>query len=467
MKKQHNIVTGAAPPNTAPPIPVHEVEASGTTVSESADAATEATVANGGGQRPALSEDLTELASQGTTEAAPTETVQTAEEAEVPSESASEEQAAPENASEMAVADEEAVPVADVPAETDVATESTSAEVVSASGTAEVANESGIDPVTGQTHGPIEFEANTDPIEPEEFDEADEQLTSAGDSGSSDEVELQKILAVPIVMERTPRILEALQRENKSQLQVGIDLYEVGDKIGEKSFRTWVAKILEIEDKKAYYLRSAGKMFVVLVRTHKVRPDLAADWGVQRLVTLSRFPEKSWRVDGHQVFVSGSNGEELLADLSNDELRTRLQEAKEEEAGGKPIARLKKRLAAIGENRMRPEIEQQVAPIRDVLQPLVDTWLEDLDKQIERKQKALDTAKESLKDREQELLTLQVEKRDAAWWHELLHENEDQAASGDVERRAGVERKAAAAAAANAAKARRQTMRQSSQTATA
>ncbi len=273
--------------------------------------------------------------------------------------------------------------------------------------------------------------------------------------------ELRDILENPVIREVDPKIRKALEDETMSQLELSASLYRASQAIVEKSFRRYVKDHLEMDEKRAYYFRAVGEVVFTLITKNGLSKDQVVNIPISKYAILSRFEKESWRVEDGAILLTNGDSQELLSEMSVDDLRKLLQETKAKEAAT-PMEDLKEALAKIEENgALRFEIEKQMEPLKTVYRPLVKQWLLEVENKAERGVKSIEAARASLKALCEAMQGIESEKRKAQWWLNLIEGGdaefrpENAATQADAHQQAAnADRAAVAAAVAKGAKKR-------------
>lgn len=257
-----------------------------------------------------------------------------------------------------------------------------------------------------------------------------EEILAAQEEEESEslDAEVVTLMQNPTVKEVTPLAKGALAKQIECVIELVMYIARVVTAIDEKSFRVWVKKVLQMDEKFAYTLRSIGTVFWPLVVQGLVTHTYLASLGISRLLTIVRFPEGTWSLNEiGQVLVKDGETKRHIADMSVDELRKLLATIKA--AQTEQPSTLDLLLQSIEEKcalsmGLLCDYEREVAPIKETLHPKVQDWAANIDKAIaaiKLKEKALlDEYRKNADKLKKRELALGAKRRKAFWWLDLL-----------------------------------------------
>jgi len=250
-----------------------------------------------------------------------------------------------------------------------------------------------------------------------------EEIQEAREATEEDtwDAEAQGVMQNPTLRQLTPYIKGALVKDSENRIQIGIHLAQGHTAVNEKSFRIWVKKVLKMEEKQAYELRSIGAFFGPLLKARKVTLSYLCSLGTSRLVTLTRFPETYRRIDatGH-IFISDGAVEKPAEKMPNDELRTVLQTVKN--TGNSKHDGLLLYLDDVFRRfNWRHELRAEVEPKKDTILPKVMAWDADLEATLKEKDKKIENLQKSIKDANTDKERVVENRGRAKWWLDLLN----------------------------------------------
>ena len=263
--------------------------------------------------------------------------------------------------------------------------------------------------------------SDSDILEPERVTTSEEIQEAREATGEMDwDDETRSTMENTTLQEVTPLIMGELSKGAESDIRIGLSLARSVDAVADKSFRIWVTKVLKMDAKRAYELRSIGKFCSPLLQSHQVTFSYLSSLGISKLTSILRFPEPHRRLDANGHFLLSEDINEKLAEnMTNEEIRQTLQKAKEttEDKYSTLVVLLNE---IEGRCILAIDIEAEVKPMKSHLMMQIPAWHADLESKAKLKEKTIEKLRKSIKSVEMEKQQIEYNTRKANWWIELL-----------------------------------------------